>query len=108
MMDMQSNIISEIRGASGVLMDTAEELAASAQETTATTEEITAKLDEIANDSYKQTEVVAEANTAFVDLMDSVENTSQMADDSEAESQKSLEVAKKGRSLNKRNCHFYS
>jgi len=99
MMDMQGNIIAEIREASVTLMDTAEELAASAQDTSATTEEITAKIDEIANDAFEQTEAVESANSHFTDLMSGVRQTQQLAEESYKDSESALAVAEEGRTL---------
>jgi len=102
MMEMQSNIISEIRGASTTLLDTSEELSASAQETSATTEEISAKIEEIANDSFKQTEAVGRANELFSELLDGVSQTQRLAGESYAESETAMAISEEGRSLIKK------
>ncbi len=99
MMDMQGNIISEIRDASSIMTDTAEELSASAQEVSATTEEITAKIDRISSDAFNQTEAIETANTAFKRLVTSIEDTDQLTKESRTNSESALSVAEEGRSL---------
>ena len=99
MIDMQSNIIKNIRSSSDVLLNTAEELSSAAEETSSATEEITVKIENISEDSLSQTKEIENINNSFDALFEMIENNTSLALETSESSKSSLEIAENGKKL---------